>query len=48
LGRVFAPQSAQKYNLKPNTASDIGPEGERLAEKIAEETALLVDKLCGK
>jgi glycine cleavage system H protein len=48
LGRVFAPQSAQKYNLKPNTASDIGPEGERLAEKIAEETALLVDKLCRK
>jgi glycine cleavage system H protein len=47
-GRVFIPQSVQKYNLKPNTASDIGSEGEKLAEKIAEETALLVDKLCGK
>jgi glycine cleavage system H protein len=44
-GRVFVPQSAQKHNLKPNTASDIGPEGEKLAEKIAEETALLVDKI---
>jgi glycine cleavage system H protein len=47
-GRVFVPQSVQKYNLKPNTASDIGQEGEKLAEKIAEETALLVDKILGK
>jgi glycine cleavage system H protein len=47
-GRVFVPQSAQKHNLKPNTATDIGPEGEKLAEKIAEETALLIDKLIGK
>ncbi|MCJ7470210.1 putative zinc-binding protein [Candidatus Bathyarchaeota archaeon] len=45
-GRVFVPQSAQTHNLKPNTASDIGPEGEKLAEKIAEETALLINKLC--
>lgn len=47
-GRVFVPQSAQKYGLKPNTASDIGPEGEKLAEKIAEETVLLIDKILGK
>ena len=47
-GRVFVPQSVQKYNLKPNTASDIGTEGEKLAEKIAEETALLIDKILGK
>ena len=47
-GRVFIPQSVQKYGLKPNTASDIGPEGEELAEKIAEEIAVQVDKLLGK
>jgi len=47
-GRVFIPQSVQKYGLKPNTASDIGPEGEKLAEKIAEEIAVQVDKLLGK
>lgn len=47
-GRVFVPQSAQKYGLKPNTASDIGLEGEKLAEKIAEETVLLIDKILGK
>lgn len=47
-GRIFVPQSVQKYGLKPNTASDIGAEGEKLAEKIAEETVLLVDKLCEK
>lgn len=47
-GRVFIPQSIQKYGLKPNTASDIGPEGEELAEKIAEEIAVQIDKLLGK
>lgn len=47
-GRVLVPQSVQKYNLKPNTASDIGQEGEKLAGKIAEETALLIDKILGK
>ena len=47
-GRVFIPQSVQKYGLKPNTASDIGPEGEELAEKIAEEIAVQIDKLLGK
>ena len=47
-GRVFIPESVQKYGLKPNTASDIGPEGEKLAEKLAEEIAVQVDKLLGK
>jgi len=47
-GRVFIPQSVQKHGLKPNTASDIGPEGEELAEKIAEEIAVQIDKLLGK
>ena len=47
-GRIFIPQSVQIHNLKPNTASDIGPEGEKLAEKIAEEIAVQVDKLLGK
>ena len=47
-GRIFLPQSAQKYNLKPNTAFDIGPEGEELAEKTALEIAVQIDKLIGK
>ena len=47
-GRIFLPQSAQKYNLKPNTASDIGSAGEELAEKTAQEIAVQVDKLLGK
>jgi len=47
-GRVSIPQSVQKYSLKPNTASDIGPEGEKLAEKIAEEISVQIDKLLGK
>lgn len=47
-GRIFMPQSAQKYNLKPNAASDIGAEGEELAEKTAEEIAAQIDKLLGR
>jgi hypothetical protein len=47
-GRIFLPQNAQKYNLIPNTASDIGPQGEELAEKTATEIAVQVDKLLGK
>jgi len=47
-GRIFLPQSVQKYNLKPKTAFDIGPEGEELAEKAAQEIAIQVDKLLGK
>lgn len=44
-GRVFVPQSVQTHNLKPNTASDIESEGQKLAEKIAEDTAILISKL---
>lgn len=47
-GRIFIPQSAQKYNLKVNTASDIGSEGQKLAGKIAEDIAVLVDSLLGQ
>jgi len=47
-GRVFIPQSVQKYELKPKAAAEIGPEGEKLAEKIADETALLIDKILRK
>ncbi|MDH5420066.1 MAG: putative zinc-binding protein [Candidatus Bathyarchaeota archaeon] len=47
-GRVFIPQSVQKYGLKPKASEEIGPEGEELAEKIAEDTALLVDKILRK
>jgi uncharacterized metal-binding protein len=47
-GRVFIPQSVQKHGLKPKASSEIGPEGEKLAEKIADETALLIDKILRK
>lgn len=46
-GRVFIPQSVQKFGLKPKAAADIGVEGEKLAEKLAEETAFLIDKILG-
>lgn len=44
-GRVFVPDSAKKYNLTPQSASNIGPNGEKLAEMIAEEVASIVDRL---
>ena len=47
-GRVFIPLSAQKYGLKPATASNIGTDGEKLAEKVAEEIAAEIDKITGK
>ncbi len=47
-GRVFIPQSAQKHGLKPKTSAEIGPEGEKLAAKIADETVLLIDKILRK
>lgn len=47
-GRMFIPQSAQKYGLKPKSSAEIGSEGEKLAEKIADETALLIDKILRK
>ena len=46
--RVFMPQSAQKYSLKPDAASDVGVEGEELAEKTAEEIAFQIDKILGR
>ena len=46
-GRVLVPQSVQKFGLKPKAAADIGVDGEKLAAKIAEETALLIDKILG-
>jgi len=46
-GRVLVPQSVQKFGLNPKAAADIGVEGEKLAEKIAEETALLIEKILG-
>jgi len=47
-GRILIPESIQKHNLKPKSASDIGPDGEKLAEKLAEEIATEIDKLLGK
>jgi uncharacterized metal-binding protein len=44
-GRVFLPQLVKKYGLKPGPRTDIGPEGERLVAKIAEEVADQVDSL---
>jgi len=46
--RILIPESVQKHNLKPKSASDIGPEGEKLAEKLAEEIAIEIDRLLGK
>jgi len=46
--RILIPESVQKYKLKPKSASDIGPDGERLAEKLAEEIAAEIDRLVGK
>ena len=47
-GRILIPECAQKHNLKPKSASDIGPDGEKLVEKLAEEIATEIDKLLGK
>jgi len=46
--RILIPESVQKHNLKPGSASDIGPDGEKLAEKLAEEIAAEIDRLVGK
>lgn len=43
--KVFLPKLIAKYKLKPLSRTDIGEEGEKLAEKIAEDVALLVDQL---
>ena len=47
-GRVFIPQSVQKHGLKPKASAEIGLDGEKLAEKIADETAILIDKVLRK
>jgi len=47
-GRVFIPQSVQRHELRPKFSADIGLDGEKLAEKIADETALLIDKILRK
>lgn len=44
-GRVFVPDSGKKHNLAPESASNIGPNGEKLAEMIAEEIASIIDRL---
>jgi uncharacterized metal-binding protein len=44
-GRIFVPDSAKKHNLLPESASHLGPNGEKLAENIAEEIAAMVDRL---
>jgi glycine cleavage system H protein len=47
-GRILIPECAQKHNLKPKSASDIGSDGEKLVEKLAGEIATEIDKLLGK
>ena len=47
-GRILIPVSIQKHKLKPKSASDIGPDGEKLAEKLAEDIAAQIDRLLGK
>jgi len=46
-GRVLIPVSARKHGLTPESTSDIGPEGEKLVEAVAEEVASIIDKLIG-
>jgi len=44
-GRVLVPESAKKHDLAPQSASNIGPNGEKLAEIIAQEIASVVDRV---
>jgi len=44
-GRILVLDSAKKYGLRPDSPFKEGSEGQRLAEKIAEEAAMLVDKI---
>jgi uncharacterized metal-binding protein len=44
-GKLFLPQLVKKYGLKPGPRVDIGPEGEELVSKIAQEVAEQVDRL---
>jgi len=47
-GRILVPTSAKKYRLTPESASNIGLNGEKLSEMIAEEIASIVDRLTEK
>ncbi|MCW3997554.1 MAG: putative zinc-binding protein [Candidatus Bathyarchaeota archaeon] len=47
-GRVLVSNSARKYGVTPKSASDIGQDGEKLSNAIADEAASLVDKLIGE
>ena len=47
-GRILVIDSVKKYGLTPDSASHVGRKGEKLAEKVAEEVALLVDKALGR
>ena len=44
-GRILVIDAAKKYKLVPSSATDVGPNGEKLAEKIAEDAAALVDEV---
>ena len=44
MARIYLPDITKKHNLLPESASHIGSNGERLAELIAQEIALLVDR----
>jgi len=44
-GRYFLPESIRKYGLKPKGRDEIGPEGENLAQKVAEDISTNMDKL---
>ena len=46
-GRVLIPVSARKHGFTPESASNIGPQGQKLAKAVAEEVAAIVDKLLG-
>ena len=46
-GRVLVPVSARKHGLTPESASDIGVSGEKLAEMVAKEITSIVEKLIG-
>ncbi len=46
-GKIFLPNALVKYKLKPESRTNIGPDGEVLVAKVAEEVAALVDQLSG-
>lgn len=44
-GRIFVPDSAKRNNIMLKSASHLAPDGEKLAQTVAEEIASAVDKL---